>query len=126
MDQRRIDGIMRLEGPRRYDHFVKRVVDQERAFGLHGDGWALSQDDDGRELFPLWPDAELAAPSAVGEWEGLEAKEIPLTELIETLLPMLVTRGLAVAVFPVPSGAGVVREPTDLAADLRAEEAWYG
>ena len=42
-----VEAVLRLDGPARYQHFLKRVVDTEAAWGLWKDGWALMADENG-------------------------------------------------------------------------------
>ncbi|MDG0793997.1 DUF2750 domain-containing protein [Cohnella ginsengisoli] len=33
----------------------KKVADSETVWGLYEDGWAITEDDKGNRLFPVWP-----------------------------------------------------------------------
>ncbi len=125
MKRQRFAGIVSLDGPDRYRHFVKSVVDREEAWGLYDDGGALSGLDDGVEAFCLWPEQEFAAACARGTWAGSKPEAIPLEDLLEELLPQLMRDGVGVAVFPTPDGKGVVPERQALLDDLREEETNY-
>jgi hypothetical protein len=86
---KQIEAVLKLSGPSRYDHFIKRVVDSQRAWGLWDEGWAMGSDDLGKQTFQLWPAKEYAALSAAGLWAGYEPAEIPLEDLVNELLPKL-------------------------------------
>lgn len=116
-----IEAVLRLEGSTRYKHFVKHVVDDELAWGLWKDGWALMADGSGQSVFPLWPAREYAELCAVGEWDGYEAEEIPLAALVDELLPKLAAREVRPGVFPTPTGKGVTPTATELLGALRTE-----
>ena len=73
----------------RYRQFVKSAVESKTVWGLFLDGWALSRDDKGQTLFPFWCERDFAERAAKGPWQGYEAAEIPLDDLLETLLPQL-------------------------------------
>ena len=120
-----MQGVLRLDGPKRFDHFVKRVADEERAWGLWNDGWALMTDDNGTAVFPLWPAAEYAELHRTGEWASYAAREIALPDLLEELLPRLAQKGVLPGVFPTPTGKGVTPRPEELLAVLRNEQARY-
>jgi len=120
-----IDALLQLDAPTRHNHFVKRVVDDERAWGLWKDGWALMLDGQGQSVFPLWPAREYAELCAVGEWEGYVAEEIPLADLIDELLPRLTEREMRPGVFPTPTGKGATPRAVDLAGALRTEMERY-
>jgi hypothetical protein len=115
-----IDAVLRLDGPARFAHFVKRVADEERAWGLWREGWALVADGQS-DVFPLWPAPEYAERCRSGDWEGHEAEEIALGDLLDELLPKLAARGIRPGVFPTPDGKGVVTTVEDLSRALRAE-----
>lgn len=116
-----IEAVLRLDGPTRYKHFVKRVVDDELAWGLWNDGWALMEDEAGQYVFPLWPAREYAELYAVGEWSGYLPEEIPLSDLMDELLPKLAEREVRPGVFPTPTGKGVTPTVLELLGALRTE-----
>lgn len=121
-----MEAVLRLPGPERYEHFVKQVADWEQAFGLSKNGWALAaRGADEHRVFPLWPSGEYAKACAKDKWEGFEPTPISLNDLMEELLPKLQRDGTLVGVFYTPDGKGVIRQPADLAEDLRSESARY-
>lgn len=117
--------MLRLDGPARFEHFVKRVTDAECAWGLWEDGWALMENDDGTKVFPLWPAKEYAELHRTGNWAGYEARQIDVDDLLEQLLPRLTETGTLPGVFPTPSGKGVTPSPAELSKTLRDEIAKY-
>lgn len=120
--QKELEAVLRLDGPARFEHFVKRVADEETAWGLWQDGWALMADDSGAEVLPLWPAREYAALLQTDDWADREPSEIPLDDLLGKLLPKLRGTGTRVAVFPRPDGRdGVLVTPDVLEAGLRRE-----
>ncbi|AUX27824.1 hypothetical protein SOCEGT47_084220 [Sorangium cellulosum] len=116
-----IQAVLRLDGPERFRHFVKRVADDQIAWGLWQDGWALMANADGCQVFPLWPAREYAEIHREGEWAAYEARKIPLADLLDELLPRLAESGILPGVFPTPSGKGVTPGPEELAGALRKE-----
>lgn len=118
---REFEGVLRAGGPARYRHFVSRVADNQEILGLRQhDGWVSMGIDDQR-LFPVWPAAAYATACAVEEFTAAEATPIDLREWLETWLPNLEGDGSGVAVFPTPSGQGVVVAPAALREHLLAE-----
>lgn len=113
--------MLQLDGRTRYKHFVKRVVDDERAWGLWNNGWALTADTVGQSAFALWPAREYAELCAAGEWDGYVAEEIPLADLTDDLLPKLAEKELRAAVFPTQAGKGVTIAAPELLGALRTE-----
>jgi len=117
--EKEIQAILRLDGPARFNHFVKRVVDFEEAWGLWKDGWALMKNDEGTLIFPLWPAREYAELNRIGDWAEYEPKGISLAELLDNLLPSFTERGVLPGVFPTPGGKGVTPTAEELAVSLR-------
>jgi hypothetical protein len=121
-----IESVLKLDGAARFKHFVKRVVDEERAWGLWNEGWGLMADSDGGRVFPLWPAREYAQLCAVGEWAGYVPTEIPLCDLLEELATKLLARATAPGIFPTPEGKSVAVPVNELIDALRAEMEKYG
>lgn len=121
----RLAGILSLSGPERYRHFIKYVVDREKAWGLYLEGWALTGIDTELDLFPLWPESDFAALCATREWEGFVPESIPLHELTDILVPQLLRDEVGVAVFPTPDDRGVVPSLEELITDLAREQERY-
>jgi hypothetical protein len=120
-----MDAVLRLEPTERVSHFVKRVVDEQVAWGLWKDGWALMAEGDGQAVFPLWPGREYAEGCAVGEWSEYVPAEIPLDDILGELSERLEARNVRPAVFPTPGGRGVVMTLGQLKVALEAELRWY-
>jgi hypothetical protein len=119
--QKQIEAIIVLQGPKRYEHFIKVAADQRRVWGLYSDGWALASTNDSQTVFPLWPAREYAALCAVGEWAGYATREIDLDDLFEHLLPSLKERNTLLGVFYTPTDKGVLPILEEFECDLRAE-----
>ena len=112
-------AVSALPAADRYSHFLAQVADWEEVWSLRGpSGWVLAAADDGRPLVPVWPHARYAEACAAGGWAGSAPAAISLDRWLEAWLPGLARDGRGVAVFPVPSGAGVPVEAERLAADL--------
>lgn len=122
---REIDAVLQLDGASRYRHFVKRVVDNETAWGLWSDGWALMEDDVGRRVFPLWPAREYAELFLLEEWRDYVPERIGLQDLLDELLPKLAAAQNLLGVFPVPTGKGVTLSADELRHAIRAEMKLY-
>jgi Protein of unknown function (DUF2750) len=89
-----VNAVIRLDGPARVERFVKVVADDEVAWGLWADGWALMADDEGRQVFPLWPARQYAELCRTDEWSAYEAREIELSVLLEEFFPKFRERGV--------------------------------
>lgn len=116
-----VNAVIRLDGPARVERFVKVVADDEVAWGLWADGWALMADDEGRQVFPLWPARQYAELCRTDEWSAYEAREIELSVLLEEFFPKFREQGVLAGVFPTPGGKGVGVSAEDLESLLREE-----
>jgi len=125
IDGKEMNAVLKLDGPGRFTHFIKQVVDRERAWGLWSDGWALMAQDDGTSVFPLWPAKEYAKLCAVEDWAGYEPSEIGLDELLAELAPKLKARGVRAGIFPTPTGKGIVIDVDELCGALKEELGRY-
>jgi len=121
VNPKQMEAVLALPSPQRFEHFVKVVVDWEKAWSLYQDGWALAAAEDGAPVFPLWPAKEYAQICAAGEWDGHEPSPIALGTLLDELLPMPKRDGVLVGVFLTPSEGGVAVPADELSAALGAE-----
>lgn len=119
--QKQIDAIICLPGAKRYDHFVKVVADQRRAWGLYSEGWALAGASGEKPVFPVWPAQEYAALCATGAWGNFKPREIDLNDLLERLLPQFRQDGVVLGIFVTPNDKGVTPALDLFEQDLRNE-----
>lgn len=116
---REMAAVLRLAAPKRFQHFVRRVVDSETAFGLWNEGWVLMGDDRGYEILPLWPAPEYAEAFRTGEWADYEVASIDLHDLIDELLPHLAAASILPGIFPIHAGKSVTPSIDHLRTVLR-------
>jgi len=121
VNQKQLVAVIALPGEKRFEYFVKVVVDWEEVWGLYAEGWALAATNDGRTVFPLWPTKEYAQVCAVQEWQGFEPRSISLNDFIEELMPKLRLDGVLPGVFYTPSSKGVTPSMDELKLALDAE-----
>lgn len=121
INQKQLESVIALPGPKRYQHFVKVVADWEEVWGLYQDGWALAATDDDQNVFPLWPAKEYAQLCAAKEWEGYEPESFSLNIFMNELLPNLKDDGVLPGIFYTPSDNGVTPTVDQLLADLNEE-----
>jgi hypothetical protein len=125
--EKELQHVLRLEGPQRFEYFVKFVVDTEVAWGLRdARGWSAVGDDAGRVLLPLWPAREYAEGYQAARRLPGQPAQISLEDLVERMLPGLRSEGSLIAVFPTPSGRGIPLTADELLGALNDEKAKYG
>jgi hypothetical protein len=121
VNQKELESVLKLDAPKRYNYFIKKVVDFEICYALFKDGWIIVATSDNQIAFPLWPLQEYAEICKSGEWENAEIVAIPLDELINQLLPSLEKDNISTAIFYTPENKGVVVSCIQLKNDLREE-----
>jgi hypothetical protein len=125
--QKEIEAVLKLDGPARAKHFVKRVLDAEAAWSLWKNGWPLLATSDETPVLPLWPAREYAELHRNGDLAEYELDEIHLEDLLDNVLPMLAEQGVLVGIFPTPAGKSVPIKADELAEWLRKlDEEYYG
>jgi hypothetical protein len=126
LSDREFEAVLRLDGPARYEHLIKRIADAEEIYALRDDdGWMLAGDDTGRECIPVWPHPRYAAACAQDSWAAAAPTAIPIDEWLDTWLTDLEADGRAVAAFPTPTSRGPIVEPSQMREDLESELAKY-
>ncbi len=121
LSPKQVSAIFRLDGPDRYDYFIKQVVADQEVWGLSDQGWAMGADGNGNATFPLWPGRELAAACASGPWKGFHPEEITLEDLLEELLPMLKKDRVQPSILRSPDGKSVLAAVDQILEDLNSE-----
>ena len=60
INEKEFYSVLNLPANKRYEYFIKKVVDWGEVWGLYEDGWAMTEDDNGNLLIPFWPKKEFA------------------------------------------------------------------
>jgi hypothetical protein len=124
--EQEIAGVLKTDAPTRYAHFVSQVSDWQFVWGLRApDGWVTISDVTEEPMFPVWPHEEYASLLAVDEWANATPTSIEVHDWVEKWLPGFDKDGTKVAVFPLPTGKGVVVEALRLQRDIQAELARF-
>lgn len=122
MNGKQVENVLRLKAPERYSYFVKRSADWQEVWSLRSpNGWTIGKDDQGRELFPVWPHPTFAELCAHGLWEDAKPEKITLSEWLNGWLPDLRAQKKLVSIFPLPSGGGIAVDPARVKDDIESE-----
>lgn len=114
-----IDAINAMSAEQRYEHFISKAADQEQVWGLSSDdGWVILSDD-GDEIFPVWPAAELASQWRKGEFADCEPKAIEQQDWQEKWLPGMTEDGLLAAICPDVDGDAIIVSAEELLENLQ-------
>lgn len=126
LTEKEFDSVTQLDGPARVKHFVSRVADWQKVWGLHSDsGWVSVGDDEGNMGFPVWPHPQYAAACASGEWAGNRPASIDVHEFVESWLLNMADDVVRVVVFPTPKMNGIFVEAGELRGMLQDELEQY-
>lgn len=119
IDAEEVRQLFALPAGERAVTFFQLAADWQEVWGLKDSaGWIVGRATD---ALPLWPHSAFAEACAGGDWAGSAAEALPITELLEDLLPLLEEDGLGVAVFPSPDDQGAVMTPGDFRDRLERE-----
>ena len=78
------------------------------------------------DAFPLWPHPACALSCAIDAWSEARPESLAVPDLLDELLPSLLTDSLRLAIFPVPAGDAVMVDPRDFRAHLEGELESHG
>lgn len=118
MDLKQFNAILNRPTALRYDYFLKKAVDTEMIWGLYDEGWAMTHDDQGMPMLPLWPKSEFAQHCAIGEWKGYSARPLDLFAFMSSVLPKLELDEVKVDIFHNNSDSTIVKA-SQLSVDLQ-------
>ena len=121
LDESDVTAILDLSPVERYRYFIEHVQEKNEVWSLYDDGWATSEDKQGNTLLPLWPDKEFAELCITSQWATFKAQAIPLSEVLNDMIPSLRTADMLPGVFYVVGEGSVEVSFDELDADLRAE-----
>ncbi|HBW38916.1 DUF2750 domain-containing protein [Desulfosporosinus sp. BICA1-9] len=99
MNNKEFEALIKIPVPKRYEHFIKKVVDWEEVWGLFNYGWAIISDKDGNKMIPFLFKKEFALYCAKEEWADYTPKNIELNDFIEKWLPGMKKEEIKPAIF---------------------------
>jgi len=100
INTKEFEALIKTESKKRYEYFIKRIVDFEEVWSLADtEGFALTKDDNGRLLAPFWPAQEYAEYCAIGEWKEYKPEKIEFDEFMSEWLPGLKNDNIGISIF---------------------------
>lgn len=99
VNAKQIAAILALSPPKRYSHFIKKVIGWGEAWGLYDDGWATCKSHHNRLVMPLWPEKEYAERCIEAVWSNFTALPIDLDLLLNQFIPNLREQNILLGVF---------------------------
>lgn len=106
--------ILNFDAEQRCKYLLKQVVANQEIWILTDQHGSVMVTTDEEDCIPVWPNQEFAQMWATNEWEGFEAKSIPLSQWHKKWTSGLEEDELSVVVFPLPDDEGAVFYPTEL------------
>ncbi len=126
LNENEIQALLDAPAEKRYKYFLNHVAGMQELWSLKNEsGWVLCGDKDGQIIIPVWPHRFYAQKCSVGEWKGCEPQSISTTDWLMKWTPGMIKDKRVVAVFPIPSGKGVIVNPAYLEKDLKEELSQY-
>lgn len=104
---KRISSVFAASAPKRLNHFLTILGDRRSAWGLFDGQWALVQDDQGRNVLPIWATEEYAEHLAIDSRGACVPREISLEEITTRMIPHLEESGTRLCVMMAPDYTGV-------------------
>ena len=124
--KKEIENVLNMNGPERYDYFIRKLADWEEVWSLKAEGgWAMVSSSDSDKCIPFWPHSEYARICARDQWEEYSPKAIKIEAFMEKWLVGMSNDGINVAVFQLPQNKGVIVSPEKMLRDLRSELEQY-
>ncbi|MBO6495888.1 MAG: DUF2750 domain-containing protein [Roseivirga sp.] len=80
MHSKQVENLLKLSNEERVDYLIRYCADWEEIWGLTLDdnNWVVIKDDEGDEIFPIWPSKCLAEHCMFQEHRDLNAKPSPI------------------------------------------------
>lgn len=100
MHPKELETTMQLPAKKRYDYFIKKIVDFEEVWSLRNEkGWVMSEDDYRVPRLHFWPTEDYAAYCAIDQWEKTVPEMIDLDDFIEEWSPGMLADGINPSIF---------------------------
>ncbi|KFM84836.1 MULTISPECIES: DUF2750 domain-containing protein [Bacillus] len=99
LNKKEVEALLKASKEKRYEYFIKRIADFEEVWSLYGDGWVMTEDDQGGKLIPFWPAKDYAELCAEQEWRECTARPIDLEEFVNEWLPGMKEDGIQPSIF---------------------------
>ncbi|HBN23276.1 MAG TPA: hypothetical protein DD412_08585 [Holosporales bacterium] len=131
MHEKKIENLLKLNNDERLDYFLRHCADFEEIWGLSvsEDEWVVFKDLDGKEIFPVWPEAALADRCCFKEHKemGASPQLISFDDFIERCIPDMLEKNIFFGVFFNLNKEANLLDPSALKEKLEEEhESLYG
>ena len=110
ISQKEFEKVSELNPEKRLSYLIKRIADFEEVWLLYNDadGYALNEETDGSDSFPVWPFKVFSDVWIEGEFSRFTSKKVTLELLLNSILPKLEEQQIRILAFPTDVGEGVL------------------
>ena len=115
---------MNLTPQQRYDYFIRQVADFEEVWTIAvDDGYIMFKDNEGDEIFPVWPHKELAELCCFEEHKAMGAfpESIEFGTFVNECIPDMIKGKVYFGVFYDKKRIGMAIDGNQLKEDLESE-----
>ena len=130
MHEKQIVNLLKQSVEQRYEYFIRYCSDFEQVWGLvvEEDNWVIFKDNDGNEIFPLWPHHDLAEKCCFHEHKEMGAipQAINLDSFINNCIPDMNNEGVVFGIFYDEFREGMIVDGNLLKEDIlnETESTW--
>lgn len=125
MHEKQISNLLKQSPKERYEFFIRYCAGFEEVWGLvvNEVNWIIFKDNEGDEIFPVWPHKDLAEKCIFDEHNDIGAipKSITLQSFLEMCAPDMASQNVYFGVFYDTKRQGLVVTADKIKADLQRE-----
>lgn len=122
-----VSALLDKSAEMRYKYSIKRIADTESLWTIiSDDGYYRLIDNNGKQLFPIWPFKEYVEMYMIGEATDFNAISIDLIKFENEVIDIIRNNNIPLAIFPISDdNTGKIIEANTFIKDLYVELANY-
>lgn len=101
-----------------YEHFIKKVIQQQNICGIATDQWVLCATASGQKAMPIWSEMYVAQASCFGDWQDAQPQLVELSVFMQKIIPYLIERNMLLAINRNLNGEALFVHPERLQAEI--------
>lgn len=102
-----------------YRIFIETIIEQEKAYGLYNDGWALCGTPSGHQTLPIWQSKHAAQLLLKDKWASYDVQEITIVEFVDDVIPYLRKQNTQLSLNLLPEGQNILVSGHKMLMDLK-------
>lgn len=129
MKKQKLDNVLSLTADERYEYSIREFVQFEKVWVLGTEeGYVSFKDNEGDEMFPIWPHRELVEECMFEEHRNMGAipEFIFVESFVQNCIPDMIGEGVLFGVFYDRDRRGLAVDGAKLSEDIKFEfeEIW--